>query len=79
LSTVDTAERQAKLTREALTLAETAYANGAGTSLDVTDAQRANRTAEINAAAQRLRSQMTLLGLLKATGHKASELGRQAP
>jgi outer membrane protein len=74
LATVDTAERQAQLTREALTLAETAYANGAGTSLDVTDAQRASRTAEINAAAQRLKSQMALLGLLKATGQKAGSL-----
>lgn len=74
LATVDTAQRQVELTQRALELAEAAYAQGAMTSLDVTDAQRMYRTAQMNAAAQRLRSQMLLLTLMKATGHKASDL-----
>jgi outer membrane protein, multidrug efflux system len=74
LSSQDTAERQAALSREALALAEAAYQNGASTSLDVTDAQRSNRTAEINAVAQRLRSQMTLLNLMRVMGKGADSL-----
>jgi outer membrane protein TolC len=74
LALLGTAERQASLAREAFALAEAAYANGASTSLDVTDAQRARRTAEINAATQRLHSQVALLTLLKATGYKAEDL-----
>ncbi|MBI5507160.1 MAG: TolC family protein [Deltaproteobacteria bacterium] len=74
LSTATTAERQAALTREALTLTEAAYENGAATSLDVTDAQRNRQTAELNAATQRLRGQMTLLALLHAMGESPEAL-----
>ena len=74
LSTVETAERQAALTREALSLTEIAYENGAVTSLEVTDAQRNHRMAELNTVAQKLRSQLALLGLLRATGESATAL-----
>jgi len=74
LNTEETAERQAALTREALALTESAYVNGASTSLDMTDAQRTNRTAELNAVAQRLRSQMALLTLMRVMGGRAESL-----
>jgi outer membrane protein TolC len=68
LAACETATRQAALAREALALAETAYSNGASTSLDLTDAERTAKAAATNAAAQRLRSQMALLTLLSALG-----------
>jgi outer membrane protein TolC len=69
------AEHQATLAREGLALVESAYANGASTSLDVSDAQRALRNAELRHAAQRLRSQVALLRLLHAVGQDLRPLG----
>ncbi len=74
-SSAQIAARQVKLTHEALALTEAAFKNGAGTSLEVADAQRALRTAELGAATQRLRAQMALLTLLNALGQDLGHLG----
>lgn len=67
-SAEELAARQAELAREAMGLAQTAYAAGAGSSLDVTDARRTLTAAEVNALLARLKTQMALLGLARALG-----------
>ncbi|MDD5306260.1 MAG: TolC family protein [Deltaproteobacteria bacterium] len=68
LASVDIADRQAQLAKEALTLTEASYEAGTGTSLDVTDARRTANAAETNLVAQRLLAQMSLVALLRAVG-----------
>jgi len=78
LASLETAGHQAALAQEALQLTEAAYENGAATSLDVTDAQRTQTTAALNAAAQRLRSQISLLTLMRAAGDDPAMLATAA-
>jgi len=73
-----TAKRQARLASEALALIESAYADGASTSLEVSGARRQNQNAEVNAATQRLRSQMALLALLRALGEDLEQAAEGA-
>jgi len=79
LAALANAERQVGLAREALDLTQNGYQNGVSTSLEVTDAQRSFRAAEIGAITQKLRSQMALLSLFKARGIKAQALAAPAP
>jgi len=65
---VGTAQTKAGLAGDALELAETAYENGTGDSLDVTDARRSSRAAESDLATRRFDAQLSLLELLRATG-----------
>ena len=74
LANVRGASRRVRLAEESLQLAEAAYAAGAGTSLDVTDARRMYLQAEVNLAATALKTQLTLLTLLQSIGEKPSRL-----
>ncbi len=75
MAQVATAQEKARLSTQALTLSETAYENGTGNSLDVTDAYRGKRAAEIDLAVKRFESQLTLLMLLRAVGDDMSKIG----
>jgi outer membrane protein len=68
LLSIETAERQAALAGEGLTLAESAYKAGVATSLDVSEARRAHTSAGVNLATLRLRAQISLLTMLDAAG-----------
>ena len=74
LTNVRGARRRVKLAQESLQLAEAAYAAGAGTSLDVTDARRMYLQAGVNLATTELKTQLTLLALLKSIGEKPANL-----
>jgi len=74
LSNLDTSLEQASLSREALLLAEKAYENGTGSSLDVTDASRTSRRDEMNLAIKRFEVQLAVLKLVSATGGDLLEL-----
>jgi outer membrane protein TolC len=74
LSSVVIAERQENLAQEALTLVESSFAAGTGTSLEVTDARRSQSMLQVNLATQRLKSQISLLVLLRALGTDISTL-----
>jgi len=65
---VDIAGLQADLADEALKLTLDAYEAGAGSSLEVTDARRSTTTAQVNLATTRLKADLALLSLLRATG-----------
>jgi multidrug efflux pump subunit AcrB/outer membrane protein TolC len=62
------AEEQARLARAALELSQSAYENGTGSSLEVTDATRAARQAEIALARQQVTVQESLVELLLVLG-----------
>ncbi|MFH1469496.1 MAG: TolC family protein [Pseudomonadota bacterium] len=64
----DLAQERAALAAEALGLAETAYAQGAGSSLEVSDAQTGQVAAEVNRLTSELRAQIATLSLLRALG-----------
>ncbi len=68
MSLVGTARTKTDLASQSLSLAETAYENGTGSSLDVTDARRVSRSAHIDLAVKRFESQLTLLKLLRSIG-----------
>ncbi len=68
VANVDTAQRQVQLADEAMKLAEAAFDAGAGTSLDLIDAQKRHNDAGINLASQRLLSQLALIKLYHAAG-----------
>jgi outer membrane protein TolC len=72
---VAAAEKKAALAREGLALAQTAYENGTGGSLDVTDAQRTRREAEINRVTTEFDSHLALLELLRSVGSDMMEVG----
>ncbi|MBW1810855.1 MAG: hypothetical protein JRJ87_21870 [Deltaproteobacteria bacterium] len=72
---VGTSKTKAELASQALRLAESAYENGTGSSLDVTDARRTSRSAEINFSVRRFESQLALLTLLRSVGEDMSKLG----
>jgi outer membrane protein TolC len=65
----DAAHRSADLAARGLTLANTAYAGGTGTSLEVIDAQRSARDAATQAAIADDGLRQAELNLLAATGH----------
>jgi len=75
LEQLQAAQEKAALSREALTLAETAYASGTGTSLDVTDASRTGRQDEVTLAIRRFAVQLELLNLLQAVGEDMGKIG----
>lgn len=64
----DSARQSAELAQETLRLVESAYANGTGTSLEVSDARRTSRQALTNLAARELDVQLALLELLRTVG-----------
>lgn len=76
LSTVDIAERQAKLAAEGLTLVEASYNAGTGSSLDVTDARRTLSMANVNLAVKRVEAQIALLRLLSAVGEDMRQVAK---
>ena len=78
LINMKSAKGQAILAKESLDLAEVAYAAGAGTSLDVTDARRMYLQSEVNLATTELNTQLTLLTLFKRIGEKPMEMFRSS-
>jgi outer membrane protein TolC len=61
-------DERARLAAETLTLAEEAYRNGTGASLEVTDARRTSQAAEVDRIAKRVSAQLALLELWRAVG-----------
>ena len=76
VSLVATARKKATLAAQSLELSETAYENGTGSSLDVTDARRSSRAAEIDLATKRFGAQLALLTLLRAAGEDMRTIGQ---
>ena len=76
MSLVATARKKATLAAQSLELAENAYENGTGSSLDVTDARRSSRAAEIDLATKRFGAQLALLTLLRAAGEDMRTIGQ---
>ncbi len=74
LRQITIAAENARLSAEALQLAESAYQNGTGGSLEVTDARRSSRQADINLALKRFDAQLALLSLLRAAGENMARL-----
>ena len=70
------AERQVNLAREGLKLALTAYAAGAGSSLDVTEARRAATAAEVGFITKQLESRVALLALFRGIGENMAAVGK---
>ncbi len=68
LSSVEIAENQCRLAKEALVLTEASYTAGTGSSLDVTDARRTASSADLNLMRLRLEAQIALLTLLDTIG-----------
>jgi len=77
LDLVSTAGERARLAAETVKLAEAAYENGTGNSLDVTDARRTSRQAEIDLTFKRFDAQLSLLELLRKVGLDMSTLARK--
>ena len=77
LSSVEIAERQSTLAKEALTLVEESYAAGVASSLEVTDARRTYSATAVNTATQRLKAQIALLSLLHAVGENMVDLSKK--
>lgn len=76
LTSVEIAERQERLAKEALNLVEASYNAGTGSSLDVTDARRTSLSAIVNHATKQLQSQISLLTLLSAVGEDMMKLAK---
>ncbi len=76
LLSVNIAERQINLAKEALALTEASYVAGTGSSLDVTDARRRSSQAQVNLVAKRLQAQVALLSFLSAIGEDMHELSK---
>ncbi len=66
------AEESARLARESYQVAETAFKAGAGTYLEVTDANAAVSNAEVGLLTEKLNVQLSTLRLIKATGRFAA-------
>jgi outer membrane protein TolC len=77
IALVATARKKATLAAQSLELAETAYENGTGSSLDVTDARRSSRAFEIDLATKRFGAQLALLTLLRTAGEDMRKIGQQ--
>lgn len=71
---VGSARKKAKVAMESLTLAELAYANGTGSSLEVTDARRTSQQAQLDLVVKEFELQQGLLELLRKTGTKMMSL-----
>lgn len=69
------AEIKVALAREGTELAQAAYENGTGGSLDVTDARRTQRQAEINLFTSQLDAHLALLELLRLVGADMIKVG----
>ena len=76
IALVATAKKKTTLAAQSLDLAETAYESGTGSSLDVTDARRSSRTAEIDLATKRFGAQLALLTLLRTAGEDMRKIGQ---
>ena len=76
LASVEIAERQSAMGKEALALVEAAYEAGTGSSLEVTDARRTALSAVISLASKKLEAQIALLKLLFAIGEDMSALAK---
>jgi outer membrane protein len=68
LSSVEIADNQANLAKEALTLTRAAFNAGTGSSLDVTDAQQTASSAAVNLVSKHLEAQIALIKLLRSIG-----------
>lgn len=73
------AREQAELAREGLAITETAYAQGVGSSLEVSDARASEVAAEVNALTSALQAELARLSLLRALGGDMLELVAEAP
>jgi len=71
---VANAEQQAALAAEALELTRAAFAEGVGSSLEVTDARRTAAAAEVNLATTGLQAEVAVLSLLRAAGEDLGSL-----
>jgi outer membrane protein TolC len=67
-SAVSLAQERAELAREAVSLTEAAFAQGAGSSLEVSDAEASRLSAEVNRLTSELQAQVGTLVLLRALG-----------
>ncbi|MBN1337151.1 MAG: TolC family protein [Deltaproteobacteria bacterium] len=76
LAAVSLAVERAELAREAVALTETAYAQGAGSSLEVSDAEANRLAAEVNRLTSELQAQVDTLHLLRALGSDILSLVR---
>ncbi len=65
---VASAKQKAKVAAESLAVAELAYANGSGSSLEVTDARRTSQQAQMDLVVKRFDLRSALLELLRKTG-----------
>lgn len=70
LTDAQSAKRSLDLTAETLSLSETAFEIGTGTSLEVTDSRRTHIEAEVNLVTSELKTQLALLNLLQAVGRE---------
>ena len=68
LFNVDNAKRQFELAREAMQLTEAAYANGASTFIDVTNARNAVASAAIAYVTAGIQSELSLISLISVLG-----------
>jgi outer membrane protein TolC len=68
------AQQRSNLAKETLALAEAAYESGTGLSLDVTDARRTSRQADIDLAAKAFQAQLAQLELLRKVGQDMSAM-----
>ena len=68
LTSVATAEKQAALAKEGLSLVESSYRAGTTSSLDVTQARQTHIAAGFNLATSQFKAQLALLSLLDAAG-----------
>ncbi len=68
LSSVEIAENQANLSKEALALTNAAFRAGTGSSLDVTDAQQTASSSAVNLVSKHLEAQIALIKLINSIG-----------
>jgi outer membrane protein TolC len=74
LFAVDNAKRQFELAREAMQLTESAYANGACTFIDVTDARNDVAAATIGYVTAGIQSELSLISLLSVLGRDIMDI-----
>lgn len=74
LFAVDNAKRQFELAREAMQLTEAAYANGASTFVDVTNARNNVSAAAIGYVTAGIQSELSLIALLSTLGRDIMEI-----
>ena len=74
LFNVDNAKRQFELAREAMQLTEAAYANGASTFIDVTNARNTVASAAIAYVTAGIQSELSLISLISVLGRDIMEV-----